>query len=217
QLLKLAEGDPTRVQRAQRLQDGVQHYAATWGAAVVEAAARNPKGAQTLVISNKAGREQDALRAQFTQFIKAEQVHSDAARQRADRSEAYAITLGGIGLGGSLLLIGLYTIYISQRVVQPVRRVAAATQRFAAGNLAERVPATGDDEVGELARNFNTMAVAIEQEQRELGRQKSDLERLASLLRSVLDSTVDGIVLTDLEGNVQIANRPLRRFAIDLG
>jgi signal transduction histidine kinase len=40
---------------------------------------------------------------------------------------------------------------------------------------------------------------------------------LATELRSVLDSTVDGIVLTDLVGNVQIANRPMRRLAVDLG
>jgi signal transduction histidine kinase len=216
-LVQLSQGDPTRVQRAQQLEDGVAHYAATWGAAVVEAAARNPKRAQTLVLSNKAEREQDALREQFTQFASAEQVHSDRSRARADRSEDYAIITGGVGLGGSLLLIGLFALYISRRIVQPVSRVAAATQRFAAGNLDERVAASGDDEVGELARNFNSMAAAIEQEQLELGRQKMDLERLASLLRSVLDSTVDGIVLTDLAGNVQIANRPMRRFAIDLG
>src|SRR5207247_5205996 len=99
----------------------------------------------------------------------------------------------------------------------PVRRVAAATQRFAAGNLAERVAESADDEIGELARNFNTMAGAIQTERQELDRQTQDLERLASLLRSVLDSTIDGIVLTDLDGDIQIANRPLRRLAVELG
>src|SRR5690348_4162771 len=58
QLVALSQGDPTRAQRAQQLQDGVTHYAATWGAAVVEAAARNPKRAQTVVLSTKAEREQ---------------------------------------------------------------------------------------------------------------------------------------------------------------
>jgi len=217
QLVALSHGDRARVVRAQQLQDGVQHYAATWAAAVVEAAARNPKQARALVLSSAGKREQDTLRQKFTQFTDAEQVRSDLARVRADRSEGYAITLGGIGLGGSLVLIALYTFYIAQRIVQPVRRVAAATARFAAGNLSERVSATRDDEIGELKRNFNTMAEAIQHEQHELSRQKQDLERLASLLRSVLDSTVDGIVLTDLDGNIQIANRPLRRFAVDLG
>src|SRR5436190_18570548 len=61
------------------------------------------------------------------------------------------------------------------------------------------------------------MAGAIQTERQELERQTHDLERLASLLRSVLDATIDGIVLTDLEGNIQIANRPVRRLAVDLG
>src|SRR4029079_11539839 len=65
-------------------------------------------------------------------------------------------------------------------------------------------------------RNFNTMASAIQGKQLELESQTQDLERLASLLRSVLDSTIDGIVLTDLEGSIQLANKPFRRLASDL-
>jgi len=216
-LVELSRGDATRVQRAQQLQDRVRHYAATWAALVIEVAARNPKKARSLVLSSAGEREQDALRNEFTEFRAAEQVRSERARAEADRSEEYAIALGGIGLGGSLALIALYAVYVTQRIVQPVRRVAAATKRFAAGNLDERVATTRDDEIGELKRNFNTMAEAIQNDRQALERQTQDLERLASLLRTVLDSTIDGIVLTDLEGNVQLANRPMRRLAVDLG
>ena len=217
QLVAQSQGDPARVQRAQKLQDSVQHYAATWGALVVEAAARNPHKAQTLVISGRGEREQDALRGQFNSFVAAEQARSNRSREQADRSGNYAILLGCVGLGGSLLLITLYALYVSRHVVEPVRRVAGATGRFARGNLSERVEVQRDDEIGELAGAFNTMAEAIQSERRELESQTRDLERLARLLRTVLDSTIDGIVLTDLEGNVQIANRPMRRLAVDLG
>src|SRR5439155_4116926 len=97
-----------------------------------------------------------------------------------------------------------------------VRRVTAATRRYPAGNLGERVAETGDDEIGELKRNFNLMAGAIQAERQELDRGTQELERLASLLRSVLDATIDGIVLTDLDGNIQLANKPFRRLAADL-
>jgi signal transduction histidine kinase len=217
-LVELSQGDATRVQRVQQLQDGVRHYAATWAALVIEVAARNPRKARSLVLSSAGEREQDALRDEFTEFRAAEQVRSDRARAEVDRSEEYAIALGGIGLGGSLALIALYAVYVTQRIVQPVRRVAAATQRFAAGKLSERVEVdVRDDEIGELGRNFNAMAEAIQTERQALERQTHDLERLASLLRTVLDSTIDGIVLTDLGGNVQLANRPMRRLAVDLG
>src|SRR5207249_8894988 len=130
---------------------------------------------RTLVLSSAGEREQDRLRDRFTQFTAAEQTRSDRARAEADRSAGYAIALGGIGLGGSLVLIALFAIFVLQRIVQPVRRVAAATQRFAAGQLDERVPENRDDEIGELKRNFNTMAEAIQTEREKLERQKRDL------------------------------------------
>jgi signal transduction histidine kinase len=47
--------------------------------------------------------------------------------------------------------------------------------------------------------------------------ERPDLERLVHVLRSVLDSTVDGILLTDREGNVQLANRPMLELGRELG
>jgi signal transduction histidine kinase len=216
ELVALSKGDSTRVLRAQKLQDGVQHYAATWASLVIEIAVRDPKKARELVISSAGSREQDQLREQFSVFINSEQTLSDTSRAKADRTERYSIMLGGVGLVGSLILIGLYAIYVSRRVVEPVRRVAGATQRLASGRLRERVEVTGDDEIGELARNFNTMADSIERHGSELEAQNTGLELLASELRSVLDATIDGIALTDLEGNVEIANRPMRQFMAEL-
>ncbi len=216
QLVALSAGDQTRELRAQTLQDGVLHYAATWASLVIEIAVRDPKKAKELVISSAGLREQDHLRKEFNAFVNTEQTRSDASRARADRTESYAVGLGGVGLAGSLLLIGLFAVYVSRRVVEPVRRVARATQLIASGQLQERVEVSGDDEIGALSSNFNTMAESIESHERELAAQNTGLELLASELRSVLDSTIDGIVLTDLDGNVEIANRPMQRIAADL-
>jgi len=216
QLVALSAGDQTRELRAQTLQDGVLHYAATWASLVIEAAVRDPKKAKELVISNASLREQDQLRKEFKAFVNTEQARSDASRARADRAESYAVVLGGAGLAGSLLVIALFAIYVSRRVVEPVRRVARATQLIASGRLEERVEVSGDDEIGALSSTFNTMAESIESHQRELAAQNTGLELLASELRSVLDSTIDGIVLTDLDGTVEIANRPMQRLAADL-
>jgi signal transduction histidine kinase len=217
QLVDLSQGDPTRALRAQQLEDGVRSHANTWVARVIEIAIRNPKQAKELVLGTAGLRDQERLRKQFDTFVNTEQEHSDMSRAVADRTERYAIVLGGIGLVGSLILIGLYAVYVSRQVVQPVRRVAAATQRLAGGQLQERVPVSGGDEIAELASSFNSMAESIESQQRELAGQNTDLERLATVLRSVIDSTIDAIVLTDLQGNVQLANRPLLRLAGELG
>jgi signal transduction histidine kinase len=202
---------------AQRLRTAVQLYAQTYATLVITAAARDPATARTLVLQGADERQFERLQQQFATYRNHEQAESDEARTRADHQESLAIVVGAVGLVGSLFLIGVFGLFVVRRVIDPVRRVAHATERLASGELGERVEAGGRDEIGELGRNFNTMAESIETQQRELAGQNRDLERLATVLRSVLDSTVDGIVLTDMHGNVQLANRPLRRFAEELG
>ncbi len=43
------------------------------------------------------------------------------------------------------------------------------------------------------------------------------LQSTSALQRALLDSTVDGICLTDLAGRIVLANAPLQRFAVELG
>jgi signal transduction histidine kinase len=44
-----------------------------------------------------------------------------------------------------------------------------------------------------------------------------ELQATSALQRTLLDSTVDGICLTDVTGNVVLANAPLQRYAVELG
>jgi signal transduction histidine kinase len=44
-----------------------------------------------------------------------------------------------------------------------------------------------------------------------------ELQSASALQRALLDSTVDGICLTDVSGNLVLANAPLQRFALELG
>ena len=216
-LLKLVKSNPTQTKRAKRIIAGIKDYEVTWADLVILTAAENPSKARALVITGVGEQKVDLLRTEFDTFVAAEQMQSDMLRKKADRQENYAIAFGAFGLGSSLLLIGVFGFYVAWRVVGPIRRMAGATQRLAAGDLTERVLEGGRDEIGELGRNFNRMAESIETAQHELAGQNKDLARLTTVLRGVLDSTVDGIALTDLEGNIQIVNRPLQRFVDELG
>lgn len=51
-----------------------------------------------------------------------------------------------------------WAMVASRAVVRPVRRLVAATERIAQGDLAARVPARGRHELAELGRAFNRMA-----------------------------------------------------------
>jgi len=66
------------------------------------------------------------------------------------------------GVGGSVLLVGLFTGYVTRTIVRPVRRAAAMAGRLAAGDFAVRLPETGAAEIGALEHAFNTMGSSLE-------------------------------------------------------
>ncbi|MFV1990035.1 MAG: HAMP domain-containing protein, partial [Acidimicrobiales bacterium] len=70
------------------------------------------------------------------------------------------------------VLLALVLVHILARgITAPLREMARAADAFAAGDLDQRVSATANDEVGQLARSFNAMAADIA----ELERQRRDL------------------------------------------
>jgi HAMP domain-containing protein len=58
------------------------------------------------------------------------------------------------------------SLFVTGRIVGPLRRLAAASRRIADGHYAERVPVSSADELGELAQTFNAMADALEDTER---------------------------------------------------
>jgi signal transduction histidine kinase/CHASE3 domain sensor protein len=217
-LVALTLGNGEQEQRARALNAAIRAYDRNWSARLVETARRDPSAAQALVSSGGGKQLVDRLQAGFQGFVLMERELSDRSRKRADRQATYAIVSGEAGLVGSLFLIGVFGVYMSRRVVVPIRRVAHATRRLAGGELDHRVAATAEgDEIAELAQSFNAMAESIEGQRAELEGRNRELERLATVLRAVLDSGEDGILLTDLAGAVQLSNRPFLRFAEELG
>ena len=69
----------------------------------------------------------------------------------------------------ALITAVLASLWMSRKVVAPVRRIMQASQRIAAGHYQERVPVddkdqtTGRDELGLMAVSFNQMADELEQ------------------------------------------------------
>lgn len=99
-----------------------------------------------------------------------------------------AVYGGTIGIG-SLLIFGL-----SYLLTKPVKNLTEATKKIADGNYSQRVKEGGTDEVGQLARNFNRMAFAVEEKVQELSdsaRQKEDfVANFAHELKTPLTSMI---------------------------
>ena len=74
-------------------------------------------------------------------------------------------------LGGGLVLVVLLAAIVSlvtRWVVVPIRDAAAAAKRLSAGQLDERMPVRGTDDLAALARSFNEMAGSLQEKLREL-------------------------------------------------
>ncbi|MBI4504143.1 MAG: HAMP domain-containing histidine kinase [Chloroflexi bacterium] len=88
--------------------------------------------------------------------------------------------------------------FAAQRVVGPVRRLALAARRIAAGHYAERVPAGDIDELATLAESFNAMAAVLESSERRrlelLGDVAHELRTPISTLEGYLEGLLDGVV-----------------------
>jgi two-component system, OmpR family, sensor histidine kinase MtrB len=74
-------------------------------------------------------------------------------------------------LGGGLALVGLLVGIVSlvtRWVVVPIREAAEAAERLSDGQLDQRMPVRGSDDLAALARSFNNMAASLQEKLHEL-------------------------------------------------
>ncbi|MFL5963001.1 MAG: ATP-binding protein [Gaiellaceae bacterium] len=192
-------------------------YVADYATPLIRLAERAPLRARSTIADGEGKRRVDRIRRLLDPFVQGQSSVAARDEQRVQRAEQSGVVQGAVASGLRLFALAAITWYLLHSIVAPIRRIAAATRRVAGGELDVAVPEEGPGEVGQLARSFNEMSRSLKRHQLDLAEQNLDLERLANVLRAVLDSTVDGILLSDVDGNVQLANRPLVRLTGELG
>jgi signal transduction histidine kinase len=126
---------------------------------------------------------------------------------------AVAVTVVVVAVGDQLgvpaLLTGFVAAALALTMVQllahgmtfPLRQMVAAARAMARGDYSRRVTATSRDEVGELARAFNSMAAELEQVERMrrdlVANASHELRTPIGALRAKLENLVDGVESTD--------------------
>lgn len=103
------------------------------------------------------------------------------------------------GLVVSLVVIQM----LAHGMVMPLREMVSATRDMANGDYSQRVTATAQDEVGSLARSFNTMASKLEEAERQRREFVADvsheLRTPIAALRARLENLADGVEVLDAE------------------
>ena len=184
---------------------------------LVAQATTDPAKAKARVATLEGVQKLTRVRNSIDRFVAQQNATVTRDRAAIDRTEHRTLLIEDVGGFARIIIFTLVFAYLLRAVVWPLRRIAGATREIAAGREAPELPERGAGEVGELARSFNAMSRSLSRSRQELEEQNQDLERLANVLRAVLDATVDGILLSDARGNVQLANRPILELTRDLG
>jgi signal transduction histidine kinase/CHASE3 domain sensor protein len=194
-----------------------RYYLDAWSIPLVQQAEKNPKAARGRMTQERAKQTFDDVRHLIDPYVTNQLRLAQRERHQVDVREREGRITAAVGIGVTGLLFIAIVGYFLRAAVVPVRRIAEATELIARGEFDVAVPEEGAGEVGLLARAFNEMSRSLTTQRQSLAEQNVDLERLANVLRAVLDSTVDGILLSDVEGNVQLANRPIVEMTRELG
>jgi signal transduction histidine kinase len=182
-LERLVGNDPEQQERVRRITQATRSYLRDYSIPLVATARTDPAAARTATATDEGRQRIDAIRAEFDRFLVAERGLAGARERRSDAAADRAIVAAAIGLGGSILLIILFAGYLTQAIVQPVRRAAAMADRLAGGDLGVRMAEQGVGEIGVLERSFNTMAGSLEQSREELAASRTRIVAAADQAR----------------------------------
>ncbi len=124
--------------------------------------------------------------------------------------------------GTALAAAIIVGIFVSRRVVTPIRQLMQASRHIANGHYRERVEAASEDELGQLARSFNQMAATLEQTEairRELiANVAHELRTPLSSIKGYMEGLIDGVLPAEADIYQQVyqeADR-LQRLVNDL-
>ncbi|SIS62131.1 ATP-binding protein [Alicyclobacillus vulcanalis] len=104
---------------------------------------------------------------------------------------------------GVILATG-FAFVISKNLSRPLVDMTRAAEEMARGHYRQRVRVVTRDEVGRLGHTFNALARQLAETIEQLSMEREGLQRILSSLQ-------DGVVATDLDGRVVLANPPAKR------
>jgi signal transduction histidine kinase len=154
-------------------------------------------------------------------------------RHMAGMGMGTGMGMGGQGYGGSNSAGQLYTdfragfnealiyaasaamfvaivvsMFFSRSVIAPVRAMSQATHRIADGHYDERVQVNGEDELAQLAENFNQMAEKLSQiesmRRRLIGDVSHELRTPLTAIKGSMEGLMDGIFPANNETYQQV-------------
>jgi len=126
-----------------------------------------------------------------------------------EQSLAFVMVAGVV-----LLLATGLSLILSKRLVRPLHRLAEATRWLAEGRFSTRVEVVSADELGQLAANFNTLAMTLEKNEQARRQWMADisheLRTPVAILRGEIEALQDGVRQPDADSLRSLHGEVLR-------
>jgi two-component system phosphate regulon sensor histidine kinase PhoR len=88
---------------------------------------------------------------------------------------------------------------IARTTTRHVRQLTRASKKIASGQLGQKINVSAKDEIGQLAQAFNEMSSNLKTTVEAISTEKTKLD-------NVLGNMADGVIMTDVEGDIILAN-----------
>lgn len=160
--LQALELGPSERQALRDVEAGWRRYLAELAPLRTDPEARPSAEALPPVLDRIEGRL-DALRMAVEDVIDSNQ--AEVAQQAAASTAAgdRARTVSWMAAGGAAVLGFLICVVLFLSISGPLKRLTRGTREVAEGRFHHRLPARGNDELAELARDFNRMAARLDE------------------------------------------------------
>jgi len=118
----------------------------------------------------------------------------EAHQMRFLKEQKLAMALIALAM---LLIAACLSLPIANQMVRPIRSLVRATRELSSGNYRTRAKVVGQDELGQLARDFNTLAMTLEENEKARRQWVADisheLRTPLAVLRAEIEAIQDGI------------------------
>ena len=110
-----------------------------------------------------------------------------------------------VALAAAIPIALLVAWALSAPIAQRVQAIAGVAGRYSAGDLSRHSYDYGSDELGTVAR-------VLDQSVQELGRRVEELARDRARTEAILTGMVEGVLVVDRDGRLQLVNRAARQM-----
>ncbi len=107
------------------------------------------------------------------------------------KRQKFALMLAASGV---LLVVVAFSLPLANRLVRPIKAIAAATHDLASGKYAIRVPVLSSDELGQLSRDFNSMALTLEKNEGSRRQWVADISHELRTPLAVLQGEIEALI-----------------------